>query len=407
MSTDKTSSDIANLFWDDVITSHKIQTGLDTWILKKNLGPIGFYDRDAMLYLADSQPVHNYHNPSAWLKADVSAQTGNLIFRLRYDNNQSLGSRIDELSLDWSRHAIGLRAGILSYKVSWCRTHDVDAPWIRENDPFCAAHTTSNPIKSSPGFQIYANTQISTFKVQSVAGLYRPLQFNYDTKEFTSYNDAAHHVIQNNKHGLSFNAIDLETGLELRLSFLQSNQMANYAKPQYPTTRTDQNTNARFIAISKNITPVLNLRLSQFNSTENSKNKYPEGFVTAGDTDPALFYILNRERISKVLELNYQHTARDVFSLAYSKYDAIDLDQNLVRSSPSPAIKYTQQRINNFNNTSKSIGWRRDWQKGIFTVVQITRADLRQTTDNIPGITAIQYSESMGKALGFRLGYAF
>jgi hypothetical protein len=394
-------------FWEDLQTAHKIQVGIDTWSLRKNLGEPGLFDNTSVLYLADSQPEGNYTNPATWIKIDAEARTENKVMRFRYDNNQSVGSRIDELSMDLGFHAVGVRAGILGYKVSWCRTHDVDSPWIRENDPFCVVRTTSTPIKSAPGVQIYVNTLLEGFKVQSLIGVYSPLLFNYDTREFTNYALTDNHVFKNNKYGATINAINLENGLELRLSYLRSDQASNYNSVASPTQRIEQNTDVAFAAVSANISPVVNLRLSYFSSREHANLKYPPGFVSPGDTFQDNFYSFKRKRTSKVLEMNYQHSPRDVLSIAYSKYDANDRRQFTEQLNLLPDDSYTINTRYNFTNTSTSASWRHDWQRGIFTIIQITRADLTQDINAATSSATSERTHSTGKALGFRLGYVF
>lgn len=394
-------------FWDDINTQRQIQGGVDAWKIQKNLGLPGHFDNNSLLYLADSQPHGSYENPSPWLKVDALAQSGNWVFRLRYDNNQSLGSRFDELSMDWLHHTFGIRAGVLGYKVSWCRTNDVDSPWMRENDPFCVAQSSSRPIRSSPGIQAYLNSQISSFKVQSVIGMYSPLIINYDTSEFTNFTGPAITVIENNKYGISINAMDLNNGLELRLSYLRSDQVANASPTNTPTYRMDQHADVLYAAISNNISPVINLRLSQFNSNEHASSTFPLGYVAPGDSFPGVFNIYTRQRISQVVELNYQFSARDVFSFAYSKYNAYDKTKDARRTTSSPEITYLPTLDYKFQNTSKSVAWRRDWKKGVFTIVQITYADSIQKSETEFGVVPTQYSQSTGQAVGLRLGYSF
>ena len=401
------AADLTTSYWDNVIFNRQIQTGLDTWQIHKDLGAPGYLDNNSTLNLEDSQPRGTYQNPSPWLKVDAEARTGNLITRLRYDRNQSVGSRVDELSTDWSLHAIGIRTGILGYKVSWCRTHDVDSPWMRENDPFCVARSTSTPIKSAPGIQLYVNTLLGSFKVQSLIGAYRPKLFNYETKEFTNYSSPYIHVTQNNKVGASISAIDLDTGLEMRASYLRSDQKANYNPPNTPTQHIDQGAAVTFLAISKSLNPVFNLRLSYLNSNENSDFKYPAGYVTPGDTFPEIFSTFDRIRRSHVMELNHQYSARDVISIAYSRYIAYDQTQLRRLNGPNESITYYPVKEFLFNNTSHSVSWRRDWEKGIFTIFQITNAKVKQRYDVYPGVTPVQHAQSTGSAYGFRLGYSF
>lgn len=390
-------------FWNEVRSSHTFQVGVDTWHLNKNLGPVGFNDNTRLLNLADSQPHGEYKSTSPWVKVDAQAQRGNAIFRFRFDQNQSVGSRIDELSADLSHHDLGIRVGVLGYKVSWCRTQDVDSPWMRENDPFCVVDTTSAAIKSAPGVQAYINTLIGSYKVQSLVGVYRPMFANFNTREFSEYVDPDLRVIGNKKYGASMNAIDLNTGTEFRLSYLHSDQMANRVMPNDPTQRLDQTTDVGYAAISTYITPLINLRLSHFKSTAHVDYSFPTGYTKPGDDYPDLFDTFGRERTSKVLELNYQHTARDVISFAYSRYDVIDRYQSIRQETPLGALRYFTPSTIKYNNTSQSIAWRRDWQKNIFTIVQATFADLKQPLKDAISTD----THSTGRALGLRLGYSF
>ena len=393
-------------FLDEVRTNHVVQTGIDTWRLHKNLGPLGVLDSTSALNLADSQPHGEYKSSATWVKVDAEARRRNAIFRFRYDKNQSVGSRIDELSADFSSYDLGLRAGVLSYKVSWCRTQDVDSPWMRENDPFCVVDTTSAAIKSAPGVQAYINTLVGTYKVQSLVGVYRPMFASFNTNEFSEYVDPNLRVIGNKKYGASINAIDLNTGTEVRLSFLNSDQMANAISPYEPTQRLDQKTDVLYAAMSTYITPVLNLRFSHFKSKAHVDYSYPIGYVKPGDLYPDLFDTFRRERSSKVLELNYQHTARDVISFAYSRYEVFDRYQSIRQQTPLGALQYSTPTILNYNNTSQSIAWRRDWQRNFFTIVQATFSDLKQPPSDSTSTTT-SYTHSTGRALGLRLGYSF
>lgn len=394
-------------FWADVSRNHQVQMGIDTWSLHKNLGPAGYYENNDLLYLADSYSDRTYQSTAPWIKVNAEAKSNNKIFRLRYDNNQSVGSRIDELSMDWSHRTFGLRAGVLSYKISWCRTHDMDAPWMRENDSFCTVRSNSTPIKSSPGLQAYVNSQLGSFKVQSVAGVYRPMLLNYETQEFNLYADPNIHVVENNKYGMSINAINLNNGLELRLSYLQNQQQGNFSGRETPTQRIDQKARWFFSAISANLSPVLNLRVSYLKSIEHADFSYPNGYVTPGDTYPEFFFTLDRNRLSKVLELNYQHNAVNVFSVAYSHYQVLNKEQPAYLNSHSANITYGYVKNFGLNNNSISLGWRHDWQKGLFTVMQYTHAGVKQELNYAPGLASTQFTQSTGDAVGLRLGYSF
>lgn len=395
--------DQATDYWEDVRIKHIFQVGTDTWSLHKNLAPSGVIDSTNSLNLADSQPKGSYRSTSEWVKADAEARWANTTFRLRYDYNQSVGHRIDELSADWSYHALGVRTGVLGYKVSWCRTQDVDSPWMRENDPFCVVNSTSAAIKSAPGIQTYIKAVTGSYKVQSLIGIYRPLFGNYDTRGFGEDVVSEIHIINHTKYGASFNAIDLNTGTEFRLSYLRSQQTANYVPPSDPTERKDLVSDVGYVGISTYLTPAINLRLSQFRSTTNVDSKFPEGYIKPGDDLSDVFHTFGRERTSTVAELNYQQAARDVISFAYSLYNVHDRYVTISHSPPPITADQYNSYIYRYKIISKSIAWRHDWQKNIFTVIQATFSALTQPVDT----TDTLQSHSTGRALGLRLGYSF
>jgi hypothetical protein len=391
-----------NYFWDDVSTSKNIQIGLDTWKIEKTLGPASIFDNYQQLNLPDSQPSGEFQNPSPWIKVNAAARIDNKVLRLQYNRDNNLGNRIEELSIDSAYNSLGLRVGVLNLKISWCRTNDLESPWIRETDNFCVTRSTSGPTKSAPGIQTYANTLIGSFKVQAVAGVYRPMLLGMSTAQVVNKSSDSIKVIQDDKYGMSINAIDLDNGLDMRLGHLRNTLMTNIVNTTpTPSSRTNNNWNVWYAAISANISPSLSMRLSRFNSHEIFDTLYPPEQPTAGDMLDGIPSHVLRKRISNVWELNYQHTAKDVFSFAHSKYDV--KDQNFsanLNIRPGTVIIYNQEDYM-LNNTNTSASWRRDWQKGIFTILQITRTDLKQES------RTYAYSHSIGRAVGLRLGYIF
>jgi hypothetical protein len=192
--------------------------------------------------------------------------------------------------------------------------------------------------------------------------------------------------------------------LELRLSYLQNQQQGNFSGRETPTQRIDQKARWFFSAISANLSPVLNLRVSYLKSIEHADFSYPNGYVTPGDTYPEFFFTLDRNRLSKVLELNYQHNAVNVFSVAYSHYQVLNKEQPAYLNSHSANITYGYVKNFGLNNNSISLGWRHDWQKGLFTVMQYTHAGVKQELNYAPGLASTQFTQSTGDAVGLRLG---
>lgn len=393
--------------------SYDLLIGFDTWDLHPSV------DRDTSsnpnsntrLFLANSTPYWPYQNPAPWIKyrGTLHFHSGTTL-SVKYRRDQSSGSRLDELSLDQAYHGVGVRLGVLDYKTSWCRTYEVDSPWVRENDPFCTVRTASQPISAAPGLQGYANAELGGFKLQAIAGAYSPLRLNYAPKEFTNtvINDLSQ-VTQNDKIGIAFNAIQLETGLDLRLSFLSTDQYADYRiQLSDPTYRIHQKTDVVYAGLSFNPVAPLTVRMTQLQSKLQGMSFYPAGYVLKDDTTAEVFYRDFSPKTSSVLEMNYQIGARDVVSFAHSIYD-LDTDTILYRYAIPSFSLQTLSNPGQFvsRTTNTSLSWRRDWQKGLYTVIQWSAAQFKSST-NLSAFGSEPTQESSdGTAVGLRVGYRF
>lgn len=392
--------------------TYDLQVGLDSWDLRPSVQQDTAENQvgNTRLFLANSTPYWTYENTSPWVKFQGSVRIlDNTLLSMRYRRDVSSGSRLDELSVDQAINSFGMRAGVLDYKTSWCRTYDVDSPWVRENDPFCTVRTTSQSIRAAPGVQLYANNSLGDLRLQAVAGIYNPLQFDYTSTEFTnSALNAYSKVIKNDKVGLSFNVTDVETALELRLSFLHTDQAANVRTSlTEPTYRIEQTVDVVYAGISFNPVPPLTVRITHLGSNMQGKSYYPDGWVRPDDTAAEVLYRDSAPKESNVVELNFQANAQDVYSLAYSVYD---LSTDSIGYTYDPVSRVTTAASNteafDFRNTNTSISWRRDWKKGVFTVLQWTSAQAQSASK--PGANApLATANSNGTAIGLRLGYRF
>lgn len=389
-----------------------LQIGLDAWDLHPSVDADTQANQsgNTRLFLANSNTAWPYQTVAPWVRFQGSARIlADTQVTLKYRADQSLGSHVDEFSVDQSYHSVGIRIGVLDYKTSWCRTYDVDSPWVRENDPFCTSRSTSRSITAAPGYQLYANRVQGDYKWQAVVGAYNPLAMNYDTGEFTNtvINNLSR-VIENNKVGASINVTHLENAFEMRLSILRTDQSAdvreNLIRPNY---RIQQRVEVLYGGVSFNPTPAMNVRLTQLQSTLNGTSFYPPGYARPDDTTAEVFYRDHSPKVSRVFELNYQANARDVYSVACSVYELRTDATDYFLSLPSMSqieIQRPDQFFSRTNNTSLS--WRRDWQKGIFTVLQWSYAEVQSST-NLDSRFAAQQAASNGHALGLRLGYRF
>jgi hypothetical protein len=159
--------------------------------------------------------------------------------------------------------------------------------------------------------------------------------------------------------------------------------------------------------VSFNPTPALNVRVTQLQSNANATSFYPPGYAHVDDTDPDVFLRERSPKVSRVVELNYQANARDVYSVAYSVYELRSDTTVYSISLPSMSQVEIQRPDQFFSRTDNtSVSWRRDWKKGIFTVLQWSYAEVQSST-NLDSRLAAQQAASNGHALGLRLGYRF
>ena len=365
-----------------------LQMGLDAWHLDYSHED---KPRQQRLLMADNKPAWKYREASPWLTLQSQVRMGTHgELELRARANQNYGGQIDQLSY---AHAIspslGLRAGVLDFRATWCRSHDTDNPWVRENDPFCTVKSTSDATASAPALQAYTVWETDAYQFQANAGLFRPKALGYAPREFNNLVlPPSAHVTQNNKQSLSVNALNKETATEWRLSWIGAHQRFFDSglvpvNPGFAPTQLnfDQNTNAYFAGVSWPLSRQLSARLTHLNSASKA---HCEQFNP--NSGPACTYQFKKS--STVLELNYQANPTDVLSLALTQYPAKQAGtwggyDSVYRSS--------------------SVSWRRNWTGDWFTAVQVTRANSLIRSNN----SILSYAPGTASAwgLGLRLGY--
>lgn len=159
--------------------------GVDAWDIRADAS---LPSTQRLLFLADSTPQWTYRNPSAWVRFDGQwSVSESLSARFKFRGDQSADWRVDELNLGWAiSPTLGLSAGVLDYKTSWCRTYDVESTWVRENDPFCTVRTTDQATGSAPGLQAHTQWDTRDHQWQAQVGVYNPLLLNHDRQEFNN-----------------------------------------------------------------------------------------------------------------------------------------------------------------------------------------------------------------------------
>jgi hypothetical protein len=362
-----------------------LQMGLDIWEIsapERSTSVLKGVDR---LYLADSYTAWTYRNPASWIKItgkwDVNSQL-NLTYKARAD--QSMGAKVDDFNLDYRvSPKLGFRTGVLNYKTSWCRTYEMDSPWIYEIDPFCSNRLTNESTLASPGVQAYANFTPGDYLIQALVGMYRPKVFGYNKEEFSNVANTKG-VAVNDRWGWSINVLNLNSASELRLSWLGARQENNRDSGGYRS----QDAGALYLGGSFFVTEKINLRTTIFHSLV-SQNSY--------DTPPAYTKILetNMVRESKTLEAIYQHNAQNTLGIAATRYT-----NNWDLIGMNGYEPYTNPNYYLFTQSAFSVTWRHNWSEGIHSSIQWTQSK----NDQLLGNTG---AKAQGTALGFRIGYTY
>jgi len=129
---------------DYPIGRYNAQVGMDAWQFSS--------DKPEKLLMMATNTHWRYRPVAPWGTFDgrlmLSSQAA---VALKARTNQEMGSHVDELSADWAfSPSVGVKAGVLDYKTSWCRTYDIDSPWVRENDPFFVRSSVRVGLAAEP-----------------------------------------------------------------------------------------------------------------------------------------------------------------------------------------------------------------------------------------------------------------
>lgn len=386
---------------DDIVGSHVFQLGMDAWHIHTSASEDTTENMNSLsrLQLANSYPVwSSFRQVSPWGRFDGGLRVGqDTLLTLKFRNDQSTGARVDEASVDRAFHTFGVKLGVVDPKISWCRTYDVDSPWIRENNPFCSIKPLNFARGSAPGGQAYANFIMGDYSLQAIAGAYRPLMFGYEANVApTIVLSSKDNVMDRTKTGFALSATNLKNGTEFRMS-LMKDQYSTY-RPETtsaPARQKTMNADILFLGGAWYASEKLVLRGSYF---------MYEGPLEYTDFDLVTYVNLHDDKKNDALtfEVNYQANSRDVFSAAHATF-GFYLDQKLYRlNGNTPELKSISFGTPEFVTKNTSLSWRRDWGRGMFTVLQFSDAQTNQSDSK-----KVLKLSSNGQAIGLRLGYRF
>ena len=372
---------------DFPIGRYVAQVGADAWQFSNG--------RPEALLMMSTNTQWHYRPVSPWGTFSGTLMVSpKATMTLKVRSNQEMGSHVDELSVDWMLSPrLGLKAGVVDYKTSWCRTYDMGSPWVRENDPFCTVVSTSGPTGGAPGVQGYLNSSFGAYRMQGLIGTYSPLVFNYNTREFSNIQPTSYRVTKNSKQGVSVSVLNLDTATEFRLGLLGAQQSADvYGAWQGGAYQINQTYGIVFAGASFYLTPKLNMRMQALRHRMENKSVSP-----VNSPWPHTFQGANQARYSKVMELNYQANTNNLVALAISRYDMDQMSQ--VTNYPFPG--YTGYDYA-YQQGGISVAWRRDWGVGVFSVIQLTRSHFL-----LRDVYYQQDRAASANGLGMRLGYQF
>jgi hypothetical protein len=376
----------ANNTW---LGSVKVQgaIGLDAWQIENNAESKA---HERVLFLANSTPQWTERNPSPWVHLDseltLSEQWSG---RFKFRGAQNTDWRVDELNLNWEvSPKLGLSAGVVDYKTSWCRPYDVESPWVRENDPFCTVRTTDQASGAAPGIQAYSHVGDSEWTWQSHVGVFDPLVLGYNKTDFGNTTlKARSKVLENQKLGAGLSLLHHHSATELRVGLLKTQQYADWDpyEDDSPLIRLHQRSTLLFAGLNFHPMPFWSIRFTHV-------NEQLDGYWLAQGENRR-----DRQRRSLSMEHIFRVNSSNSLALAWSQYQIRVQDE--WRFEPTDAWNAWPRDV--FDNQMVSIVWRKDWSPWLFTAVQASRA---QSDFDFFGLGNAKPS---GTGFGLRIGTRF
>lgn len=375
-----------------VISKWSYQLGVDTWRLHPSVAqdPAPWNAQNTNLLLPNAVTQWDYSDTSPFASVIGKHYLINSTFvSLKAKADQAKGVRVDEAMLQHDiSPSFGVRAGVVDYKTSWCRTYEPDNGWIREVETVCLTKSFRDVAGGAPGAQVFTSTTWGSYLVQNQIGIYRPLALNYAPREFGNYTPSQNfQVDKNHKFGFNINVLHLDKSFEGRLSYIRSDQRAYLPEDNIRGTA-PQTSDLWYLGVATPITNQLSARLTKF-----MQNQSIECWSQL-DAAPACNTNVVQNKNVTTLELLYRFSSTDLLSVGMSQ-TKFDTD----RSFFTPQRTFVTQDFPFYIQTRQfSAAWRHDWPNGMFGIAQILLAQQKNGFDDM------NFS-SKGDAIGLRIGY--
>jgi hypothetical protein len=236
---------------------------------------------------------------------------------------------------------------------------------------------------AAPGLQAYSNITFGDYQLQNIVGVYRPMLFSYETQEFGFNYLALRENFKresNRKISAAMNLLNLQTGTQLRLGVMRSEQAGIYSPRLIPNDRARRNLiDNYYLGFDTYLGPTFRFRYS---NAQFFSNDYYDDLP-----------VLKQKHRFQNLELIYDWKASDMLALGLSR-----IDQTASVNDTAFGVFIDDYWL--VKTTSQFISWRHQWGKGIHSIIQWTHA--AQTN----GYFGNRRSGS-GDAVGLRLGYQY
>lgn len=306
--------------------------------------------------------------------------------------DQVLGMRIDEAQLQKNISPyLGIRAGVVDYKTSWCRTYEADNGWMREIESICNTPQLRDVTGGAPGIQAFANNTFNDLLVQAQIGFYDPLILGYAPKEFNNLIPSPRFEVRSNKkYGFNLNAVHLQTGLEARLSYIHTFQ-TGFSPENDLQGLTKQKSDLIYAGLNLPLTSNWRARITHTQQVQKASCRSDVAKISS-----ACNLNLDLAKSALSLELSYQFNAINLISAGYAS-TTFDAQQQFF--TPTADI-YALANPRGFSTKQTAVAWRHEWGDNIFTIVQHIQSKQVSTFE-------LTHFPSKGNATGFRLGYRF
>lgn len=200
-----------------------VQTGADYWGVPSH----------QVRYLPNYSPPNEFHNLNPYFKAisrhefnDSLAAMG----KVRY--SQVDGLYIDQASIEYKTELATLRAGVLPYRATWCEYLNFNSVWIKEPDAFCGYKALADSVNSGSGVQAVSSLSKWGWVFDGQIGYYDNTLYKQSKTQGSVY-ALTGSFKADTRYGLNINALELETGNQIRISYIKANQTISGSAPRH------------------------------------------------------------------------------------------------------------------------------------------------------------------------------